>query len=236
MDIKRLLAVWAHPDDEAFGPVGTMRLAHDSGWKTAIVTATRGEHGQLGGVVLSPGQTIGELREAELRCSSALLGVDRLEIWRYEDGSLSRQPAAALAAEVGAVLRDWQPAVVLTFGPDGITGHPDHIAISTATTAAFHRYCEERPGVPLRLYYVTLPAEREVRLRMGESPPPAPVTTLLDVARYAAVKRQALACHASQQSDWEAQLDNEDWFTTDRLFRAYPPFNGSDPEVSIFHE
>jgi LmbE family N-acetylglucosaminyl deacetylase len=71
---------------------------------------------------------------------------------------------------------------------------------------------------------------------MGEAPAPAPVTTVLQVAKYADLKRQALACHASQKADWEAQLDNEDWFTTDRFFRAYPPFSGLDLEISIFHE
>ncbi|PLS77113.1 MAG: PIG-L family deacetylase [Chloroflexi bacterium] len=234
---RRLLAVWAHPDDEAFGPVGTMRLAHDQGWQTAILTATQGDAGQSAKADLSPGQTLGEVREAELRAACAVLGVDHLQVWRYPDGGLQDIPQDELRSRVLDVMLDWQPHVVITFGLDGITGHPDHIAISAATRHAFAQLQSE-PAIQLRrLYYVTVRPGRQIENRMGAAPPPAAPTSVVDVSRYEAVKRGALACHASQKDEWEPLLADHDWLTVDRFFRALPPTEPGTPiEMTILHE
>lgn len=234
MHTKHLLAVWAHPDDEAFGPVGTMRLAHDQGWATAIVTATRGDAGQHDLAQLATGQTLGDLREHELRQACAVLGVARLDVWQYADGGLADVPADELIERILTVLRDWQPAVVVTFGPDGITSHPDHVTISAATSLACDRWRAETGAELPRLYYVTVPPERTVEHRMGEAPPPRPATAIVDVSAYEQVKRQALQCHASQRADWEPLLADHDWLTTDRFYRAFPSAaEGSPPETTI---
>jgi LmbE family N-acetylglucosaminyl deacetylase len=236
MQPKRLLAVWAHPDDEAFGPVGTMQLAHDRGWQTAVVTATRGDAGQRNLAQLAPDQTLGDLREQELRCSCALLGVTRLDVWRYADGGLRDVPADELIERIAAVLREWQPSVVLTFGPDGITGHPDHLTISAATKLACDRVRAERDDEP-RLYYVTVSPERPVEHSMGAAPPALPPTAIVDVSAYEPIKRQALECHASQRDDWQPLLADQDWLTTDYFYRAFPPAaDGAAPETTILHE
>ncbi len=238
MVAKRLLAVWAHPDDEAFGPVGSMRLAHDQGWETAILTATRGEAGQGHLVHLKAGQTLGDVREAEVRAAGQVLGVKQVYVWRYSDGGLQKVPPEELAERVLDVLRQWQPAVVLTFGPDGITAHPDHVAVHVATQRAFMKLRDE-PGAdrPERLYYATVRPGRQIEHPMGEAPPPLPPTTVVDVQQYETVKRQALACHASQQAEWEPLLADTDWLTTDRFFRAFPPFGPDEPlETTILHE
>lgn len=235
---KRLLAVWAHPDDEAFGPVGTMRLAHDRGWQTAIITATRGEAGQSDRVMLQPGETRGDMRERELRAACDVLGVDQVHVWRYPDGGLSAVPAAALTARIVVVMRHWQPAIVVTFGPDGITGHPDHLAISAATGHAFEQMRLETDGAtPQRLYYVTVPPGRVIEHLMGAAPQPQQPTTVLDLNAYDGVKRAALECHASQKNEWEPLLANRDWLTIDRFYRAYPPMAADEPpETTIFDE
>lgn len=220
---KRLLAVCAHPDDESFGPVGTTRLAHDAGWETALITATRGEAGQNAGT-LADGETITDVRERELRCAAAQIGIDQVHVWDHPDGGLADLPSNTLLDEIVAVMRAWQPQVVVTFGPDGITGHPDHIAISAATTAAFHQLRDELgAGGPQRLYYVTVPPEQRIDQRMGDAPPPGPSHVVLDVSKYVDVKLAALRCHASQRADWEPMLQDRDWLQTDRFTRAYPP-------------
>jgi LmbE family N-acetylglucosaminyl deacetylase len=236
MEGKRLLAVWAHPDDESFGPVGTLRLARDVGWQTAIICATRGAAGQLGDLALGDQQTVGDLREAELRCACKQIGVDQLYLWHHPDGGLRNVPPATLSNDVLVVMRHWQPTIVITFGPDGITGHPDHIAVSTATTAAFHRLRSELDAhEPQRLYYVTVPPEQRIEHRMGKAPAPGPSTAVLDVSAYADVKRAALRCHASQRGDWEPLLANHDWLTTDRFQRAVPPMRvGAPVETTLF--
>jgi len=225
---NRLLAVWAHPDDESFGPVGTTRLAHDAGWETALITATRGEAGQTAGT-LPPGTTITDVREHELRCAAAQIGIDRLHMWHYPDGGLADLPPHTLLDEIVAVMRAWQPQIVITFGPDGITGHGDHIAVSTATTNAFHQLQDELGADgPQRLLYVTVPPDQRIDHRMGDAPPPGLSHVVLDVSKYQKVKLAALRCHASQRADWEPMLADHDWLRTDRFTRAYPPIHGDE--------
>lgn len=232
---KRLLAVCAHPDDESFGPVGTTRLAHDAGWQTALITATRGEAGQNAGT-LPDGETIADLRERELRCAAAQIGIDQLYLWHYPDGNLADLPPNTLLDEIVGVMRLWQPQVVMTFGPDGITGHSDHIAVSTATTAAFHQMRDELgANGPQRLLYVTVPPEQRIDHRMGDAPPPGPSHVVLDVSKYVEVKVAALRCHASQRGDWGPMLADRDWLRTDRFTRAYPPAHGDQTvETTLF--
>lgn len=235
---RRLLAVWAHPDDEAFGPVGTMRLAHELGYQTAVITATRGDAGNSDLAQLAPEQTLGDLRENELRCSCRVLGVDRLDVWRYADGGLQDVPADELIARVGAVMREWQPQIVITFGPDGVTGHPDHVAISAATQRAFDQLRGE-PGAhgSQRLYFHTVRPDQNIEHPMGEAPPPKPASLVIDVSAYEAIKRQALECHASQKSNWGPLLNDRDWLTVDRLYRVFPPVAPATPiETTIFDE
>lgn len=236
MQTKRLLAVWAHPDDEAFGPVGTMRLAHDCGWQTAVISATRGDAGNSEAADLAPGQTLGDFREAELRCSCRVLGVSQLHVWRHPDGGLHDLPPNVLADQILAVMRDWQPTIVITFGPDGVTGHSDHIAVSRATEQAFTRYRSARTESPLRLYYNTIPADRVIEHPMGDAPPPKPATAVIDVSAYAAIKREALCCHESQRADWEPLLKERDWLTIDRLFRVFPAVAPDEPVASTIFD
>lgn len=234
---KRLLAVWAHPDDESFGPVGTLCLARDHGWQTAIVCATRGDAGQSVEHIQARGQTLGDLREAELRCACDQIGVDRLHVWRFPDGELHDVPPATLQQAILGVMREWQPQVVITFGPDGITGHPDHIAIGAAATVAFHQLQQRHNHAEsLRLYYVTMPPERRIRARMGDAPPPGSITALIDVAAYAEVKLAALHCHASQRSGWQPLIEDRDWLTVDRFHRAFPPVQPGEPVASTIFD
>jgi N-acetylglucosamine malate deacetylase 2 len=232
---KRLLAVWAHPDDESFGPVGTMRLARDRGYDSAVLTATRGDAGNAQRVELAPGQTLGDVREDELRAACAVLGVTRVVVWRYPDGGLHDVPPDELAARVLEVMREWSSQIVITFGPDGITGHPDHLAIGAATERAFHQLRAERgANEPQQLFYVTIPPQQTIEHPMGAAPPPKPATAILDVSAYEQAKRDALACHASQRDSWEPLLNNRDWLTIDRFFRAFPPASADDPATTIF--
>jgi LmbE family N-acetylglucosaminyl deacetylase len=232
---KRVLAVWAHPDDESFGPVGTTRLAHEQGWATAVITATRGDAGQNAGA-LADGETIGDLRERELRCAAEHIGIDHLHVWQHPDGGLADLPAHTLRNEVLAVMREWQPQVVITFGPDGITGHSDHIAISTATTDAFHQLRRELgANGPQRLFYVTVPPDQRIKHRMGDAPPPGPAHAVIDVHAYVDVQLAALRCHASQRPDWEPMVQDRDWLLKDRFTCAYPPVDAdATVQTTIF--
>jgi LmbE family N-acetylglucosaminyl deacetylase len=129
---RTLVGVWAHPDDEAYLSAGLMAAARRRGDRVVVITATLGEHGTVGGVQRPPADTA-RLREAELRASLAQLGVDELRLLGYEDGGCDAAPGQPVIAELLAELR---PDLVVTFGPDGMTGHPDHRAVSRWVSGA----------------------------------------------------------------------------------------------------
>ena len=108
-----------------------------AGAQAVVVSATRGEAGQIRDSTKATRATLAAVREQELRDACAVLGVQRVEFLDHVDSTLGDKDRAVLAAEVSAVLDDVAPDVVITFGQDGAYGHPDHVAIGDATTAAF---------------------------------------------------------------------------------------------------
>ncbi len=171
-----LLAVLAHPDDETFGMGGTLALYAQRGVSVHLICATRGEVGEVAPHFLEGFQSVGELRENELRCAAGKLGLDGVHFLDYRDSGMPSSPdnqhpqalAAApldeVAAKVTAYIRELRPQVVLTFDPIGGYRHPDHIAIHEATVRAFHaagdaeQFPDEgTPYQPAKLYYHTFP-------------------------------------------------------------------------------
>jgi LmbE family N-acetylglucosaminyl deacetylase len=132
----RLLGVFAHPDDEVFCAGGSFARYAAAGAEVMVLSATRGEAGQIRDAAIATRATLPAVREAELRRSCELLGVRHVRCLDHRDGTLADQPPDALAAEAAAVIDEFAPDVVITFGDDGAYGHPDHVAISAAATAA----------------------------------------------------------------------------------------------------
>ena len=133
----RLMTIGAHPDDETLGFGGVLAEAAARGIETHVLTATRGQRGWFGAAAEHPGpEALGRLRESELRDATAALGVTSLTILDHMDGDLADVPAARLNGEIATAIRRARPDVVVTFGHDGVYGHPDHIAVSQATSAA----------------------------------------------------------------------------------------------------
>ena len=185
-----LLIVLAHPDDEAFGLAGTIALLRQRDIPVTLVTATRGEVGEI----LAPGaatpDTLGAVREQELRAAMAVTGLHDIRLLGYRDSGMDGTPenedprslAQAVATEVvamiAATIRDVRPAAVITFGPDGIYGHPDHVAIHHHTTAAVALAADDGApsglGEPWRvssLYYNALPREAIRRMAQRDDGP-----------------------------------------------------------------
>lgn len=179
---RRLLAVLAHPDDESFGPGGTLALYAKNGVDVHLICATRGEAGDVPAELLQNYDDIGTLRIDELRCAASILGLADIHLLGYRDsgmpGSPENQHPEALAAapldEVAAMIttliRQIRPQVVLTFDPAGGYHHPDHIAIHNATVEAFHaagdatRYPDGLPPYhPQKLYFSVI-SQRFLRL------------------------------------------------------------------------
>ncbi len=133
---ERVVGVFAHPDDETLCAGGVMAKWAAEGAEVVVVTATRGEAGQIRDATTAVRRTLGRVREEELRKACAILGVQDVAVLGYHDGMLQDVPLRELSSHVESVLTDMNPDVVLTFGEDGAYGHPDHLAIGAATTAA----------------------------------------------------------------------------------------------------
>jgi LmbE family N-acetylglucosaminyl deacetylase len=146
--------VFAHPDDETFCAGGTFARYAKDGAEIMVVSATRGQAGQIRDARVGTRRTIGAVREAELRLACERLGVTHVRCWDYLDGALAEADFGALVGQVVRLIREFQPEVVISFGPDGGYGHPDHITISEAATEACR---QARVDPPYRLYHSYFP-------------------------------------------------------------------------------
>jgi LmbE family N-acetylglucosaminyl deacetylase len=181
---QALLAVFAHPDDETFGPGGTLAYYAAKGLQVILVCATRGEVGEISDPALATPDTLPEVRESELRCAAEALGLAEVVFLNYRDSGMAGTPenddprafisvpADEVIARLVGVVRRLQPQVVLTFAPDGGYGHPDHIAIHRHTLAAFEaaadpiRYPDQGSAWrPARLFYPVFPRSFFLEMR-----------------------------------------------------------------------
>lgn len=234
---QRLLGVWAHPDDEAYLSAGLMARIVEAGGEVTVLTATRGEQGTPSSEQAGTA-AFGRQRERELAASLALVGVHDLRFLDLADGCCDRADDETQIRRIGAVIQAVRPDAVVTFGPDGITNHPDHRAVSRWTTEAWRR------GPATNLWYAALIHDHarrfaDVHNRLGvfaDFADGAPRTIsrehlALEVSLTEAEldrKRRVLAAHASQTTAL-AEAMGEDtyrrWFQ-DEHFR-YP----TDAEV-----
>jgi N-acetyl-1-D-myo-inositol-2-amino-2-deoxy-alpha-D-glucopyranoside deacetylase len=170
---RRLLAVFAHPDDESFGPGGTLALYAHRGVEVHLICATRGEVGETpdeAGDLTD--EKVAQLRENELRCAAQILGLQEVHFLNYRDSgmpgaetnhhplALANTPIDEVAQKIASIARRVQPQVMITFDPIGGYRHPDHIAIQRATVKAFEHLRFEANNEfskPEKLYYHTFP-------------------------------------------------------------------------------
>ena len=149
-----VVGVWAHPDDEAYLAGGLMATARAAGFRVVCVTATGGERGTPDPQRWPPDR-LAAVRAAELARSLEILGVDEHHGLGLPDGGCADLDPAGPVARIAEIIDEVAPDTVLTFGPDGVTGHPDHRTVSAWTGAAFARAA--RPGT--RLLHAAITAE-----------------------------------------------------------------------------
>jgi bacillithiol biosynthesis deacetylase BshB2 len=195
---RSILLVFAHPDDESFGMAGTVKKYTQQGVPVDLVCATRGEKGSR--LDVPANVDTGAARESELRAAAAIMGIRDIYFLGYMDGELNKADEEEVISKITEIIRHVQPEIVITFGPDGISGHSDHVAIGKAATKAFERLWAKGSG-PRKLYYVTIAASAVpnaddfgVATRPDEQ-----VTISIDISNFLDSKIQAIAAHASQQ-------------------------------------
>ena len=227
----KLMAILAHPDDESLGMGGTFAKYVSEGVECCLVTATKGERGRCGNLPERPSdEEVGKIREAELRCAVKKLGIHRLEFLDYLDADLDKVNPQEAINKIAILIRDFRPDVVVTFGPDGGYGHPDHIAISqfaggaivTATDATVQlQDATNRILVPhavKKFYYMTWTktqwdgyqeAFKDLKMvvdNVERRAVPAPdwlITTRLNTEKYTEQVWSAVCCHESQLAVYE---------------------------------
>ena len=201
--VPTLLAIVAHPDDESYSFGGTLALAAKAGWRCVVASATSGERGKLDGREADP-EVVRRAREAELAASCAILGAEPPIFLKLPDGALAGLDGTA---EIATVIDSVQPDMILSLGPDGAYGHPDHLAVYRWVMAAWSGLGPARPA----LLFATFPKglflpQYELCLDMMGDPPNPPADAIgadtfdyeVPIAAVAATKRAAIAAHRSQ--------------------------------------
>jgi LmbE family N-acetylglucosaminyl deacetylase len=148
-----VLGIWAHPDDEAFLSAGLMAEARAAGQRVVCVTATLGGRGTSEPERWPP-ERLARVRAYELRASLAVLGVTEHYLLGIPDGDCADQPLEAMVDRLATIVDDVRPDTIVTFGPDGLTGHSDHQAVSRWATAV-----RARAAADARLLYATITGE-----------------------------------------------------------------------------
>jgi LmbE family N-acetylglucosaminyl deacetylase len=214
-----LMTIGAHPDDEG-GSSGVIAKYARAGGRAYVVCATRGD-GVDAKIVDPPVCTreeLGRVRVEELRCACEKLGAQPPIVLGYQDGEVDTVDTAEAARTVAQLIRELRPAVVITHGPEGGYGHPDHIAVSRFTRQGVVLAADPAvdlglaPFAPAKLYYTAfprsyldlVPAFRERRAEIGGKVlgfvgvPDEHITTEVDIKPWMATKLDALSCHRTQ--------------------------------------
>ena len=224
--IRTLVCFHAHPDDEAIATGGSMAKAAAAGHRVVLVVATRGEHGEVDEGFLGEDESLAERRVAETNAAAKILGVSRVEFLDYVDSGMIGTPendaeesfwqadVDEAARSLAAILVEEQADVLTAYDENGVYGHPDHIQVHRVGVAA-----GRLAGTP-KVYMNTVNQDffqREMArmAELGLDPPgdldPSDlsslgvsedrITTAVDVRDYVALKRRAMAAHASQISE-----------------------------------
>jgi LmbE family N-acetylglucosaminyl deacetylase len=218
-----LVSFHAHPDDEAIACGGTMADAAARGHRVVLVSATRGEHGEVPAGLLRPGESLAERRTAETAEAARILGVSRVEFLGYRDsgmlgtpendapGCFWRADVEEAAGRLAAILVQEEAEALTIYDDHGGYGHPDHVqvhrvGVRAAALAGTGRVYEATFD---RDHFAAVMAEGAASLgvegpgeEFGElGTPGGLITTTVDVRHHLDRKRRAMAAHASQISE-----------------------------------
>ena len=213
---QRLLVVMPHPDDECFSTACTIARYAKEGASVSLLTLTRGGAGLWNGRDAGDLRPLTDVREMELREAGRALGVASVEVLDYPDGALEKVEEVEATrdrclGDIVRAIRTHRPQVVITFGPEGVYGHPDHKAVSRLTVQACslagdsNRFELEStalgisPWYPSKLYFQSA---TPATVKALELPTPAPITTRVRTHGFEEARIGAFTAHRSQTQEW----------------------------------
>ncbi len=229
-----LLAVFAHPDDETFRCGGTLALLARRGVRVHVLTATRGEAGSCGDPPLCRPDELPLVRERELRCACAALGIEAPIVLDYRDSTLADVANEEGAGHVMAAVRELRPQALLTWPPHGLSGHPDHVAVSRWATRAFDSATRAGMQGPLAVYHLAMPRSVACQLGLKQvlATPDEQITLTVDVSAVWQEKMAAIRCHRTQWAEpsiLKAPLERQRLFLGAEHFTRAAARHGQDP-------
>jgi len=219
-----LLAVFPHPDDEAFSIGGTLVKYAAEGGDVHLVTATRGQAGEIRDPSLATRANLPQVREQELRCACQAYGIHPPRFLDYVDGQLAVVHQGQAVGKLVRIIRELRPQVMITYGPEGIYGHYDHIVVHRWASIAFDLAADAScfpdqlsgactPHQVSKLYWTVLPEEMVKLMSMGGRPMSVmmdgvpfsmvgyrrdQINAVIDVGNHLEAKFRGLSCHATQ--------------------------------------
>jgi len=212
MPQKKIFAIFAHPDDEAFGPAGYLLKASQDN-EVHVVCVTSGAGGKNG-----DGGDLKQIRQRELLSSASALGIHHVHFLHFEDGCLCNSMYKNLVAKIEELLDANNPEELVTFEPRGVSGHIDHIIVSSVVSYLYNK----KDYVKRLMYYAMT---HEIREKINDYfvyMPPGykkdQVNLVIDIEDVWDAKVKAIQCHASQKSDvknmlkWCENLPKEEYF------------------------
>lgn len=195
--MKSVVCIFAHPDDEAFGPSGTIALLAEK-IPVYIICVTDGDAGKNS---LNAKRELSEVRKEELRRSATVLGVKKVFFLGYKDGTLCNGLYHEIADKITDVIKRLNPDTLLTFEPSGVSGHLDHIAVSMITSYVF----EDQDYLRVLMYYCISKESRALEEPYFIYFPPgyskSEISETYDVAAVWEKKLASMAIHKSQKHD-----------------------------------
>ena len=199
-----------------------------------LLTLTRGEAGLTNGVC-EPDE-LGDVREAELKEACRVLGIKDMAVWSYPDGGLKFVEESEILPRIENFIHNFSPDVIVTYGEDGVTGHPDHIAVGRWVTKVFHRLVRETPDTaPKRLYHRISPENRRALYNRSDLVYRKDFTTIVDGRSIPHARLNAHACHRSQRQATDySQPNTFEAGLVDYYVRQYPVWRGGPMEADLF--
>lgn len=229
-----IMGIFAHPDDETFGPGGTLAKYAHEGHHTAVLTATSGQAGQAAGMSIAT--TVGDLRKKELAKALAILGVAAHRQLSFYDGTLNESQIPVLREFILSAVNEYRPDVIIVYEREGISLHLDHIAVTKAVITLFDSGLIK----PKKIYYFGLP-EEIIRFFGREGGLPKDRPAVIDVSDFLETKKKAMLAHKSQSKDVKMMFErlkaaekhgknymNREYFSLARTTLPNPPSPETD--------